>query len=368
MKLIIKKELFLKGLNITEKNVGKNLVLPILNNILIRTTKNFLQFISTDLEIAISILIPAKIESEGSIVLSPKILSNFLNGIPEGNLYIKQEKNILYFEQGKYEIFFKGESDKEYPLLPKVNKKLSFSISSQNIVNALNQVINSVSFSDLKPELTGILFDFNGNQIKIVATDSFRLSEKIIQQQKEIKKKIIIPIKTAKEIIRNYQNTNCELVVQIDNNQISISNSLEKNQIQIQIISKLIEGEYPEYSQIIPKEFKTKIIVSKKEFNQQIKTASLFVSKINDIKLYTKTKKLFIRTENIEIGQFKSSLDAATEGKDVELVFNCQYLLDGLNNLKGDEVIIKTNKKDGPVLLESTKHKDYIYILMPIRS
>jgi len=371
MKLIIKKELFLKGLNVVEKNIGKNLTLPVLNNILIKTTKNYLQFISTDLEIAISILVPAKIESEGSIVLSPRILSNFLSNISEGNIHIKQEKNILHFEQNEYKTFFKGESDKEYPLLPKINKKLSFFISSQRLIDALTQVINSVAISDLKPELTGILFDFTKNQIKIASTDSFRLSEKTIQQQKglELEKKIIIPLKTAKELIRNYQNTNQELQVYLDGNQISISNSdSEKTQIKIQIISKLIEGEYPEYSQIIPKEFETKIIVSKKEFNQQIKAASLFASKINDVKLYTKTKKIFIHTENLDIGQFKSNLDALIEGKDIELVFNYQYLLDGLDNIKGDEIIIKSNKKDRPVLLESTKNKDYFYILMPIRN
>lgn len=373
MKLLIKKELLLKGINIVEKNIGRNLTLPILNNILLKTNRNFLNFISTDLETALYVEVSAKIETQGSIVISPKVISGFLNNIPDDNISITLKDKVLSLEQKNFKVSLKGEEDKDYPLLPKLNKNKYFTVNSNTLIEGLNQTINTVSLSDLKPELTGILFSIDKDEIKLASTDSFRLSEKKVSLKNTHNidfEKVILPHKTIQEIIRNYQNTNEDLFIFIEKNQIIIENK-ENNNIHIRIISKTIEGEYPEYSQIIPKEFLTKATTSKKEFLQQIKAASPFSSRINDVKLKILDKKIEINSQNYDIGEFKSFLNASIKGEikeTKELVFNYQYLLDGLNNIKGDEVSFKFFKTDGPVVFESTEFKDYFYILMPIRN
>lgn len=369
MNLIIKKELLLKGVNIVEHILGRNLTLPILNNILIRADKNKLNLISTDLEIAVSVYLVAKIEEEGDITI-PSILSSFLANLPEGNINLKSSKNILYLKQNNYKTTLKGESSEEYPIIPPIQQKEPIIIHSSKFVAALKQVINSTAISDLKPELTGIFFYFNNDELKSAATDSFRLSEKTTQiKSNTIKRvsKIIIPRKTAQEIIKIYQNLDDDLYLYIDENQISVENN-KNSSFYVRLTSKLIEGEYPEYSQIIPQKYLTKIILSKNDFITQIKSASLFARKTKDIKLNIFSKKIEIHSEDYDIGDFNSSIDADVEGEEKEITLNYQYLLDGLDNISGDEVVIKINQKDGPVLMEPTKHRNYLYILMPIRA
>ena len=157
MKLKIKKELLQKAVSMVEKTLGRNLSLPVLNNILIKAEKNNLFLISTDLELAIIVKLIAKIEEEGSVVLGPKTLMGFLSNSPEGEVSLRVKKSILYIEQQNYKTSIKGFDNKEFPLLPKTDKKDFFTIPSKIITQGLNQVINSVAKSELKPELTGVI-------------------------------------------------------------------------------------------------------------------------------------------------------------------------------------------------------------------
>lgn len=369
MKLIVKKDLLQKAVATSERNVGRNLTLPVLNNILLKTDGNNLKVMSTDLELAISVKIGARLENDGSVVINPKTLSGFLNTLGAGDVKLTQQKNSLLVEQGSFRSSIKTKSDKDYPLLPKISKKKFFTINSSDIGQGLNQVINSVATGDLKPELAGVFFEVTKNEIKLAATDSFRLSEKTLKRENAeniTKESLIIPAKTVHEIIRNYADIKNVLFFYVENNQIAIQNE-ENEKFNIQIISKLIEGDYPDYTQIIPKDYTTKSIVSKKEFLQQIRAASLFASRINDVELKLKKEKIEIYSQNPDVGEFNSSVEAATTGEEQEIKFNHQYLLDGLNNIEEDEVILKVSKAEGPTVLESTKKKDMLYILMPIR-
>ena len=145
------------------------------------------------------------------------------------------------------------------------------------------------------------------------------------------------------------------------------SENADNKNFNLLVVSKLVEGDYPEYTRIIPTKYETKTIVSKNDFIKQVKAAGLFASRINDVKLNIETRNIKIRTENRDVGKYESSIDASTEGESKETTFNCQYLLDGLGNIEGDEVVIKMNNSDSPAVLESTKTKDYFYILMPIK-
>jgi DNA polymerase-3 subunit beta len=371
MKLLVKKDLLQKAVAASERNVGRNLTLPVLNNILLKTEDNSFKIMSTDLELAISVKIDAQVEKDGSLAINPKTLNGFLNTLEAGDVKLTQhqQKNSLLVEQGSSRSYIKTEPDKDYPLLPKIDKKNFFTINSSDVTQSLNQVINSAATDYLKPELAGVFFNVTKNEIKFVATDSFRLSEKTLKRENTeniTKENLIVPSKTAHEIIRNYAGIKEVLFFYAENNQIAVQNE-ENEKFNIQIISKLIEGDYPDYTQIIPKDYITKSIVFKKEFLQQIRAASLFVTRINDIELKLKNEKIEVYSQNPDVGEFNSSVEAVTTGEEQEVKFNHQYLLDGLNNIEGDEVILKISRTDGPAVLESTKNKDMLYILMPIK-
>ena len=371
MSILIKKDNLQTAVGIVEKNTARNITLPVLNNILFKTGIDKISLTATNLEIGVWVSIPSKGDIKTELILPPKVLMSFLNTLNEGNIEIKpSDKNKqITIEQNSFKTSIKGGGADDFPILPQINTKKQFIIKAQQLIEGLEQVINSTATSELKPELTGVLFSFNENGLKLAATDTFRLSECVIKQQNplNIKEQIIIPTHTAIEIIRIFQNPEEDLCIFLDKNQIMIENK-NNNKFIIKLISKLIEGDYPNYQQIIPQSFETTITLPKNELIKHVRAASLFSSKINDIKITITTNALKIQTEDYNIGSYNSEIIAQTEGPEKEISFNHHFLLDGLQNIKGEEVVLKINQKETPALLQNPKQKEYLYLLMPIRA
>jgi len=368
MEIICLQENLKKAVNIVQNIIGKNLTLPVLNNILLTAEKNQLKLISTDLEIAITCQTSSKVKKEGEITIPAKLFSNFINNTPNKKIEIKSKDSSLQITSENLKSIIKGISAKEFPLIPKTKSKPIIKIKSDKLRQALTQVINFTSLSDIRPEISGIFISFNSNNIKFTSTDSFRLGEKIItlknNKNNKIKKSIIIPLKTAQELIRILSDQNKEELIDI---------TIEQNQIlfetsNIQIISRLIEGNYPDYEQLISKQFETNLLLDRKELINVIKINSLFSSRINDIRLKVIPKKslLEISAENIEIGENKSEIKGEIKGKEVDVIFNYKYLLDGLNNIFNDKIILGLNSKVSPGILKPVGDSSFTYVIMPI--
>ena len=206
-----------------------------------------------------------------------------------------------------------------------------------------------------------------------MATDSFRLAEKNISLESPVKKDIsfILPQKPAREIINILEGKEGKIKIYFLPNQTMFEFPMkEAPHPQVQIISRLIEGEYPNYEEIIPKKFKTHIILKRDEFLNQIKAASLFSGKINEIKIKTdgKIKEIQISAQDPDIGQSQSSIPAKIEGEPIEVSFNHKFLIDGLLNIKSSEVIFDISKEEGPCVLKPVGDTSYIYVVMPIKS
>lgn len=369
MEIICLQENLKRGINIIQNIIGKNLTLPILNNILLSAEKKQLKLISTDLEIAITHWTSGKVKKEGEITIPAKLFNDLINNFPNKKIEIKTYKNnLLQIKCENFKSNIKGLDFKEFPIIPKIKSKSVVKIDSYKLKQALNQVVNFTSLSDIRPEISGILISFNSGNIKLTATDSFRLAEKTISLKNNKnfpKKTIIIPLKTAQELIRILSDQNKEEVVEI---------FIEQNQIlfqipDTQIISRLIEGTYPNYEQLISKQFETNLILNRKKFIDIVKVSSLFSSRINDIKLRVIPKKSLIEisAQNVEIGENISEMKAEIKGKEIEIIFNYKYLLDGLNNLFSDKVILGLNGEVNPGILKPAGDPSCIYVIMPIK-
>ena len=206
-----------------------------------------------------------------------------------------------------------------------------------------------------------------------MATDSFRLAEKVISLEKAVKKdySFILPQKTAREIINILEEKDGILKIYFSPNQILFEFPMkEAPHPQIQIISRLIEGEYPNYQDIIPKKFKTRVILKRDEFLSQIKTASLFSGKINEIKftINTTNKEVEIFAKDQNIGESKSTITAKIEGDSTGVSFNYKFLTDGLLKIKSSEIAFDLSKEEGPCILRPIGDASYIYVVMPIKS
>lgn len=272
-----------------------------------------------------------------------------------------------------YKATIKGLNAEDFPLIPKIKSKpiLVFK-KSEAFKNSLTQVVGSAAVSESRPEISGILFKIEKNSVKLVATDSFRLAEKTISQANGSGEiiSLIVPQRTIQEIIRIItEKPNEEIKIILGDNQILFEMD------EVQLISRIIDGQYPDYQQIIPKNFETKVTLSKDEFINNIRIASIFSSKINDVKLTIKNDKIEISSQDPDLGQNSSQMTANVQGKAMEISFNFRYLMEGLANISTKQVFLGLNPeslssaaKSNPAVVKPVGEEDYLYIAMPIKT
>jgi len=374
MKLKILQTKLREGLNIVERIIVKSLTLPILNNILIKTEKNFLNLSSTNLEIGIKWWALSKIEKEGSVVIPTKILSDFLGFLKEEPIILTAENQILSIESEKLQTKIKGFNPDDFPIIPSISSQEIITLNGTKFCRGLEQIVQIPILSSARPEISGIFLSFQKNLITMVATDSFRLGEKKISLkpslplQKEFS--LILPQRTAKELINIFGGKNRDLKIYFSPNQILFESEMEETpHPETQLVSKLIEGEYPDYKTILPTKFTTQITLNRNEFLSQLRAASLFASKINEIKLKTDTKKkeMEIFSQNPDLGEYHSTLFGKIQGRDLEISFNFRFLIDGILNIENPEVILQSNGEEEAAILKGVDDESYIYLVMPIK-
>lgn len=364
MKLFCLQENLKNALSVVERSVGQNPTLPILSNFFLEAENGQLKISATNLEIGIITWIPSKTEEKGEVCIQSKIISGFINNINNGKIEIETKNKTLNIKKDNHTANIIITDPKNFPIIPKIKSNKKIKIKQKDLKNSINKTINSVAINNLKPEITGIYFNFKKNNLKTASTDSFRLAEKQIDYNGTIEDKnsFILPIKTAQELSRLLKDNEDEVFLLLDENQIMFDFN------NIQVFSKLIDGQYPNYEQIIPKNFKTKTTVKKQEFLNALKVASVFCGKNNDIKIKINKKNIEIISQDSEKGENKNEINAKTDGPGLDIVFNYKYLIDGLNNIDDENIILSFNEKNTPVLIVGQKDAGYNYIVMPVRS
>lgn len=372
MEFKILKDNLKEGLNIAERATGKNLTLPILNNVLIEAKENFITLASTDLEIAIVSKILAKVEKEGKAVLPTKLLLNFISLLPEGKIKLLLKNKNLLVECENFRGQFQTYNPEDFPIIPKVKTSEFMEIESKDFFQGASQVVEITSLNQIKPELSGVYFLFSDNSLKMVGTDSFRLAEKKIELENKISREFsfILPAKAVRELISILKDKEGKIKIFSSPNLILFDFSPQEISSFVQVTSKTIEGEYPNYQEIIPKYYKTKITLKREDFLNHIKTASLFSGRINEIKLSIQPKenKISISAKSPEIGESESFLFGEIEGEKLEISFNYKFLLDGLENIRSTEVVLELSDGENPGVLKPVGDLSYLYVLMPIKS
>jgi len=369
MRFSCTKENLSQGLAIVNRIKPSNTTLPILNNVLMETQKGALLLSTTNLDMGIKTTIRSKVKEEGSFTIPVQIFSNYINLLPNKQIDIELEKKKgeLSVKCDNYQTKIKGANASEFPLIPQVKKDNKFSFEIKDFKRALRQVIITVNPSEVRSEISGILFDLNfpePQKITLVGTDSYRLGKKTINfnnfEDKE-NKKIIVPLKTLQELLNLLEDSDQNVEVYFTENQILFSfNDTE-------IVSRLISGEYPNYQQIIPQDFKTQAICDVNELAKAVKSAGLFShSSINDIDLEFKKDKIVVSSTNSQIGESRIEVKADISGEENIITFNYRYLIDGLQSLDEDEVYLGIVNSKTAGVIKSPDVEDYLYVVMPI--
>ncbi|TSC94899.1 MAG: DNA polymerase III subunit beta [Candidatus Berkelbacteria bacterium Athens1014_28] len=381
MKVTCTQENFKKAVFNTEKVTGKQATLPILNNILIETSKGRLRFLATNLEIGVFSSIGAKIEREGKITVPAKILSNFASNLSaQESINLEVSGQILIVSCGQYQVKINGFDSNEFPIIPEPKSDCLLILNSIEIKEAVSQVSSCIAFGETRLEFTGINMFLEKDRISLAATDSFRLAEATIVLKEgnygeeynnyiEKETSIIIPSGTMFELLRIIGNEDKNVKIFVEDNQIFFE--LDG----IQLVSRLINGKYPDYRQILPQKFETRVVMAKNDFLRATKIASIFTdNRSGEMKLAISEKKLSVSSHSQSYGENEAVFEADVVGPDQEIVLNPRYVLDGLGTIHSTQVAILANNNHSPVGIRSISEKDgtvedgYVYIVMPVKN
>lgn len=379
MKITCTQENLGRSLSFLERAAGKHTALPILSNFFLQTEKGQLKLSATNLEIGLKCFVGAKIEGEGELTVPVKILNTFIHNLPSGGVVvIDVSGTTLKVSSGGHSMQIRGMDAKDFPIIPEKKGEYFFTLSGDQLKRAFGRVLPSVSVNESRMELTGVNMLFFEDSIHMAATDSFRLAENLLSIEGSPKYReyiletpsLILPAQTLQEVYRIIAPETREVKVLFEENQAFFDVD------GVQVISRIINGKYPDYKQIVPKSFSYEARLDREEMLRAVRMASIFSPASNgevSIVLSPEKGKMIISSQSSEIGENVTVLDAKITGQeDLTLSFNPRYVLDGLNAIEGKDVAFLANSNSTPAALreiggEGDVANDFLYIMMPVR-
>ncbi len=350
-----------------EKIIGRNLNLPILSCILLEAKGDKLFVKSTNLDLGIEISLTAEVEKEGVITVPGTVLKNLLSNIPfldNTTLEVKDE-NLLIKSKGNTSTIKAFTNKEDFPSIPKIAEEGVFKIDNSKLIKGLKSVWYSASISNIKPELSSILVYTENNYLYFVATDSFRLAEikfpiKLKENEEDIK--LLVPFKNIPEIIRVFEDIEGDINIEYNKNQIAFKYN------NIYLTSRIIEGNFPDYQQLIPKEFTTEAVVLMEDFIKVFKIINIFSDKFNAVNfnLEPKNKKFEIQSKSDEVGENINQLSASLSGDNLSINFNAKYITDCFQSIPTDSIILQFNGLSKPMIIRGVSDTQFTYLVMPM--
>lgn len=362
MKIEVAKDKLLEAISQAERVSGKHVSLPVLSSVVIEALKDTLVVKATNLDVGIELTVPSKVDEMGIVALQGGLLKAFLSNASLGKTVVLEAKDTLCKAiLGTSEASFNTMAADDFPVIPQVTEGKTFSINAKEFVGGLRSVVWSASISTIKPELGSVYIFEENDDLVFVATDSFRLAERRLKAKK-IKEfdPILIPFKNALEIIRVFENFTGDLSLTISKNQLSILTS------DIHLSSRVIDGNFPDYRQIIPKEFVAKATILKQDLAQVLKLGSLFSDTFHQIIITLDPKKKVVNfhTKNSEVGESKQEVKGTIDGEEIVMPFNHRYLIDCLQSIESESVTLKVAGQSKPMLITPANGNSFTYLVM----
>ena len=366
MELTVTQENLTNALSAVSRVANTKTQLPILSNILLRTDGNRLLVAATNLEIAITQYIGAKIKKPGAITIPARLMSEFISSLPKESVELKVVNDNLHIKSGTYNSIINGYIADEFPELPTINESSSiqYSIKVEDFKKAVSQTIITASSDSTRPVLTGVYWHSYNNQLYLAATDGYRLSERrLVGTKSEVL--VIIPTQTLQEVLRNITEDSSEVDILFDETQVRFRiNDAE-------IISRLIDGNFPDYRQLIPISSETTVTLNKADFIRITKIAGLFARESGGSVTITANKdkkSLSVHSIASQMGENTSEANAKVTS-DGQITLNSRYLSEALSVIDGEIVEFSFSGKIAPCILKSTEpNTDYYHIIMPLKS
>ncbi len=366
MKFTCTQENLAQALGLVSRVASKNVALPILHNVLITAEKGGIKFQTTNLEVAVTVLMRAKVETEGRFTVPSRVVSDFVTLLGHENVTLELIGSGLHISSGHSQTTINGVPADDFPVLPEPKDVVSFSVPTAVLQQAINDSLFAAANDESRPEISGLFLQAEGKILTLAATDSYRLAVRHVQLTGATPSPVsaILPSRTAQELLRLLPKTEAEVKIDIGDNHVRCTLP------DAELVSRVIDGQYPDFKQIIPRDWQTKITVPREELAANIRAASLFCKPgINDVTLAIDPEKgnISLAAANTQLGEHRAEVQATIEGKPLEIVFNHRYLTDGVTSLVGDEISIELTNPLAPAVMKSEKEPSAIYLIMPIR-
>ncbi len=352
----------LKGITAVQNAISAKSALPILSNILLETIKDKLSIVGTDLDVGIISMVPVNITTPGSITVPAKRFMDIIKELPEANIVILVKKNnIVHITCENTQFKIMGIPKDEFPNLPEFKDKDVVDISQPLFKNMIVMTAFAMSRDETRYILNSVYMVIKKNLLRMVATDGRRLAlaEREIVLKGSVEKKLILPAKTVQELIRNLKDDG-EMQVSIGGNQVMF------NLGDITIISRLIEGEFPNYEQVIPEEIKDKVVVNREAFLSAVKRVSLLATQDSQVvKIDVEKDKMVVSKNSPDIGEAREEMVVSYEGAPISIGFNPNYMIDILKNMNEQTIGFEIRDPEKPGVIRG-KEK-YIYVVLPMQ-
>lgn len=363
MKLQVTQENLSKALGSVSRVASSRGTLPILSNVLLKTVGARLSIAATNLDIAITHYIGSKVGEEGAITVPARLMQDFVSSLPAGVIELKLDDNKLHISTDQYQSVINGISAEDYPVMPAIAQGQTWKIPAKVLKNGLQQVIVAASSDEARPVLTGVYLHTFDGELFLVATDSYRLAEKALMKTKE-EVSLLIPASALQDLLRILGDYDGDVAVTHDDQQVLFTVG------DIELVTRLIEGKYPDYRKLIPREFSTSATLTRTDLTNITKVSSLFARESAGsvtINLSEKDQAVSIRSVASQLGENTSSAAAEVKGEGT-ITLNSRYILDALHVLSGEKVSFSFNGKLEPCVIIDPSAKDYTHVVMPLKS
>jgi DNA polymerase-3 subunit beta len=363
MKLQVTQENLNRALSSVARVANSRGTLPILANVLIKTSNNRLSLSATNLDIAITHYIGAKVGEEGSITVPARLMQDFVGSLPEGVIDLDLQETKLHVSTDQYKSVVNGIVADDFPVMPAIATGKKWSLGSDVFKKALQQVVFAASNDETRPVLTGILLQTVDGKLSMAATDSYRLAEKEFGKNKETVK-LLIPASAMQDLLRVLGDGEDQIKITHDDQQVLFQVG------DIELVTRLLDGKYPDYRKLIPKSFSAEATLKRADLINVTKVSSLFARESAGsvtIEVDKTAGKLSIRSVASQLGENTATADAKVTGSG-SITLNSRYLLDALGALSGEDVVFGFNGKLEPTLLRDPTVDDYRHIIMPLKS
>ena len=368
MKIVCYKDKIIKALNSVVKGVASKTTMPILEGILIQTNDNEIKLTTYDLEIGIEYIMECEVKEQGSTVVNAIMFSEIIRKLPDTEIYISlNDKNLLEIECEGSLYKLATMNPEEFPELPKIEIENSIKIDQNVLKNMIRKTIFAVSSEESRPIFTGCLFEIENNKLNLVAVDGFRLALRSIYLNKQTNNfNAVIPGKTLNEVNKIISDSFEPVKIGVSKNQALFEMDNCK------IVTRILDGEFLNYKNVIPSNWETRIKVNKNSIQNSFERISLISAsaiekeKKYPVKVQVDIGKVIISCTN-QTGDAKEELFVSTEGKNLEAGFNPKYFLDALRAIDDEEVFIDFGTSISPCIIRPVDEGDYIYMILPIR-